>query len=315
MKKFILLILGLAFLYRDSFMAKFFQDDFLLLKLAKTTNPFIPIQNFPYRPLSVQLFYSLDLSPLGFHLLLFSIFVGALYFVYKLSNWQTAVIYAFNISLFPLFYWVATSYFVLAAFFTFGSAYFYKNSKILLSLTFFILGLLSNEIVIVLPLLLLLTKISKKVLWFFIVDGLYLLFRTRLSLPQAQDYTLDFSFRFFSTFKWYFLRIFNLPEGRAAMNPFIIGLFILLILIFLLNYKRFSFKRLLWAICWFLLGALPFFFLPNHMSSYYLTISLFGPAVFIGQYLAKSKFFLVIYILMTVIGLEALSKTHWIILK
>lgn len=325
MKKFLLLLtILLAFIYRNSFFARFFQDDFLLLKLAKAGDIFTPIANFPYRPLSIQIFYGLGFklfgeNPFGYHLLLFLIFIGALFFVYKLSNWQTTIIYAFNISLFPLFYWVAASYFVLAAFFTFGAIYFYQKSKILLALLFFVLGLLSNEIVVVLPILLLLTKISRRVLIFFFVDALYLLFRVSLSLPQAKDYTLDFSLKFLTTFRWYFLRIFNLPEGRLAMSPLILILFICLILILLANYKNFSFKKFILATVWFFVGALPFFFLPFHMSAYYLTISLFGPAVFLCDLLSKNRkltyIFLFLYLLLTVVGLDGLSKTHWIILK
>lgn len=321
---FLLLTVFLAFFYRNAFFARFFQDDFLLLQLAKSGNIFRPIVNFPYRPISIQVFYGFCFklfgeNPLGYHVLLFLIFIAALFFVYKLSNWQTVIIYAFNVSLFPLFYWVAASYFVFAAFFTFGAVYFYKNSKILPALLFFVFGLLSNEIVVVLPLLLLLTKLSKKAWAFFLVDGLYLLFRIRLSLPQAQDYTLDFSLKFLATLKWYFLRIFNLPEGRLAMNSLIFVLFIFLMLILFLSYKNFSFKKFIFGMSWFFIGALPFFFLPYHMSTYYLTISLFGPAVFISSLINSNRkltiIFLIFYLLLSVFGLEALSRTHWIILK
>lgn len=325
MKRFFLLLtIFLALFYRNAFFARFFQDDFLLLQLAKSGNIFRPIANFPYRPVSIQIFYGFCFrlfgeNPFGYHILLFLIFIAALFFVYKLSNWQTVVIYAFNVSLFPLFYWVAASYFVFAAFFTFGAVYFYKNSKILPALLFFIFGLLSNEIVVVLPLLLFLTKISKKVWVFFFIDVLYLFFRTHLSLPQAKDYTLDFSLKFLTTFKWYFLRIFNLPEGRLAINPLILVLFVFLILILLASYKNFSLKKFIFGISWFFIGALPFFFLPYHISAYYLTISLFGPAVFISNILSSNRkltiVFLIFYLSLAVIGLDMLSKTHWIILK
>ena len=325
MKRFFLLLAAfLAILYRNAFFARFFQDDFLLLQLAKSGNIFTPIANFPYRPLSIQIFYGFGFklfgeNPFGYHLLLFLIFIAALFFVYKLSNWQTTVIYAFNVSLFPLFYWVAASYFVLAAFFVFGAVYFYKKQNFVIAFLFFLFGLLSNEIIVVLPLLLLLTKISKKVWIFFFVDALYLLFRMRLALPQAKDYTLDFSLKFLTTFKWYFLRIFNLPEGRSAMNSLILVLFIFLIFILLASYKNFSLKKFIFGISWFFIGALPFFFLPYHMSAYYLTISLFGPAVFMSSLFNSNRklgiIFLVLYLLLTVFGLDALSKTHWIILK
>ena len=186
-----LAIVGLLILlYKDSFISRFFQDDFLLLKLAQSENFFAPIANFPYRPVSINLFYSLGHSlfgpnVIGFHLLNFAFLVGALIFIFLLvkeilQDEKQALfavfLYAFNISLFPLFYWVATSYFTLVAFFVFGGLYFYFRKNHILSFLFFILALLSNELAVVFPaLLFLLSSYLKKVnlrllLFFFITD-------------------------------------------------------------------------------------------------------------------------------------------------
>lgn len=337
MKKILLVILGLAVLYRESFLARFFQDDFYLLDLARSTNPWVPIANFPFRPISVQIFYSFGAwlfgeNPIGYHLLLFCLFSAGLLFLFKVSRHLlkndfaaiiATAIFAFNVSLFPLFYWVAVSYFVLATFFVFGSANFYlgdSQRSFWLAVLFFILGLFSNELVMVLPALLVLLRFSRKVIPFFLIDICFLIFRLVISpFPKAADYALDFSLKFIGTFRWYALRVLNLPEGRAAYSLEMIILLIMMVVVLILAIRYFSVRRLLFAASWFFIGALPFFFLPNHMSAYYLTISLFGPAVFLAEGLAKNKglavCFLGVYIMMTVLGLEALSSTHWIILK
>lgn len=349
--QFVLLSLGLVLLYFNSFTARFFQDDFLLLDLAKKGDYFTPIQNFPYRPISIQVFYGVasllfGKNVLGFHLLLFLFFLASLYFIYKIAEliflkerltpFCAVILYSFNISLFPLFYWIATSYFTLAAFFVFGGIFFYfKKGRFhyFLSWLFFVLGLLSNEVVLVYPLLILsigmlINEINlKKIISFVFVDVLYLIFRVLyISPPLASDYKMDLSLRTISTFRWYFLRIFNLPEGvKISAGPGIYFLSAVLVfsisirILIMIKNKTFPLKLGIFSLFWFLTGAFPFYFLPNHMSSYYLTLSLFGPLVLFSKVLSQNKLtlclFFVSYVLLSFLGLEYLSKTHWIILK
>lgn len=77
-------------------------------------------------------------------------------------------------------------------------------------------------------------------------------------------------------------------------------------------------KLILFGAAFFVFGALPFFFLPNHMSAYYLTIALFGPALIAGNVIKSKKLIILFflgYLLLTIFGLQFLSATHWIILK
>lgn len=77
-------------------------------------------------------------------------------------------------------------------------------------------------------------------------------------------------------------------------------------------------KLILFGAAFFVLSALPFFFLPNHMSSYYLTMALFGPALIFGKFIQGKKLTILVclgYLLLTILGLKFLSHTHWIILK
>lgn len=346
---FLLIVFLLGLVYWDSFTSPFFQDDFLLLNLSKGNNFFAVLPNFPYRPISIHFFYALGRllfgqDVFGFHLLQFVFIILSLVFLYQIAkkitlNSRVAIlavfIYSFNVSLFPLFYWVATSYFVLGTFFLCGAIYFYlqKNKYTLfLSALFLVLGLLSNEIVLVFPgLLLSVGLLTKTVNWknfkiLTLVDLVYLVFRiVFFTNPASGDYKLDFSLRFFATARWYVLRIFNLAEGvdRQGLLPLFLGAILIsvisLALIRQLRNHIFPLSYLFFAAVWFFLGALPFFFLPNHMSAYYLTISLFGHSVLLSKILSTGKLsliiFLVIYLLMTLTGLSFLKETHWIIQK
>src|SRR3989344_62498 len=317
------LIFGLIILYRDSLFARFFQDDFILKNIALTRGLLEPIANFPYRPIAIQLFYNLSDTPVFLHMFLFFTFLAGLFYIFKITkSYTTVLLYAFNISLFPLFYWVATSYFSILFLEIFLGAYLYLKNRNKPALLVFVAALLTNELAIVFPALLVLLDFLyknlnlKKIFPFIFLSLCYLPFRLLISpFPQVDDYKLDFSLKFFATARWYALRIFNLPEG-IRNNPLIIILFALLIVLVLLNIKRLNLKLLAFSVIWFFVGALPFFFLPNHMSAYYLTISLFGPMVFLAEIVKKFKpVFLTIYIILSFLGLEFLKTSHWIILK
>lgn len=151
--KILIIICLTAFVYRDSFTSRFFQDDAILLKISQTVSVFNPIPNYPYRPVAIQLFYGpafnmFGLNPTGYHIILFVAFCATVYFVYLIARELlgksdpaiiTAFFYALNISIFANFYWIANSYFSLGAFLFFATIYFYlKSGK--LSLVFFYLS-------------------------------------------------------------------------------------------------------------------------------------------------------------------------------
>lgn len=344
-----LVLLGLVILYLPSFTARFFQDDFLLLELAKQGDWFTPVAGFPYRPLSIHVFYGLGLlffgsNPLGFHLLLFLIFLISLYFLRQISRLllgsddanTVVIIYAYNISLFPLFYWIATSYITLAVFSVLGGLFFYLRGRrfdAIITVGLFILGLLSNELMVVFPALLLAVDwYLKRFHWqrtllYASISLAYFCIRVALAvLPRGEAYTLNFTApTFLATFRWYFLRVFNLPEGvKIAAGPEIYLLFGVVTAMIIWQVVRqirqgtFPYRLGLFSLWWFLAGALPFYFLPNHMSSYYLSIALLGPSIFLGKLLSGSKLiwiFVFSYLLLAIAGLNYLSETHWIILK
>ncbi len=323
----LVLVFCVALVYRDSFTASFFQDDKILLGISSRIPFWQPIANFPYRPIAIQFFYGIcyflfGQNVFGYHLILFLVFVATLFVIFSLADHilkskkkalTTTFFYALNISLFANFYWVATSYFTLGAFFFFLTVLLYLKNNRIFFLTF-VLAVLTNEIGFVLPLIFFLIR-RPKVPVLVLTGGLLLARLIFAGYPQAPDYNLALSI---APLRWYAFRALNLPEGVDRIgNPLIfifLGAFLVLVL-----FGEKSRRIFLLGLAWFLIAALPFYFLPAHQSSYYLTMALFGPALYFGNALGHKLRLLIIaisiYLVMTIIGLEFLRQTHWIILK
>lgn len=342
------LLILVALVYRDSFTSRFFQDDKLLLGLSNSANIFAPIANFPYRPIAIGMFYSLGrllfgTNVLGFHLLEFIFFGVTLFALFVLANkilrdaqksLATVFFYALNISLFANFYWVATSYFSLGfvLFLLAIISYLGKGKWSIVGLYLFaVLAIGSNELAFVLPgIFILLNWFFKnwpKKFWIFTgFDLILIILRTLIAgLPKGSDYAIKINLSVFSNLRWYGLRALNLPEGvnRAADSIIWVSFFVFILVLIYAFWKYWRLghhnsKVLVFGAGWFIISALPFFFLPGHMSSYYLTFSLLGPAIVLAEIFGKSKLLYlagIAYLILTVTGLHFLSQTHWIILK
>lgn len=341
--KFFLLLLLVGLIYRDSFTARFFQDDKLNLELAATKNflAVIPGANH-FRPVSVQGFYFLGetlfgYDPLGYHLLGFGIFSATLFLVFQTAKLITnnqkqsliiTFLYATNISLFANFFWIANSQFVIGGFFFFLSLLLFYSKKIAwLTAPMFLLGLASNEqilsLVFVLPVLSFLFKkpfpkyVYVAIVTLGIVWAGFKVFA--FGMPTTADYAINLNpVTAIQTFRWYVLRALNLPEGVKLTTDWLFtGAWILFL--FSLIKRKVNWKLILTGVFWFIVTLGIFIFLPKHMSAHYLTIALFGSSLIISELLPKKNIFLsaalALYLFLTVRGLDFLARTHWIILK
>lgn len=342
----LLIIFLTALVYRNSFFSPFFQDDKVLLNSSTAGSFFIQIVPATYRPISQQLFYFLGnqffgRNVFGYHLVLFGVFALTLVVLFaladKLLKSKTKALiavffYAFNISLFANFYWIATSYFSIGALFYFLTLYFYLKKEIKNAFLFgvsFLLALGSNEIAFTIPIIVLLInwyqKYWPKRAWVFLaLCALLVVLRAAvIGFPKAVDYTIQFNLTAVATLRWYLLRALNLPEGvdrGGRVFYLLFFIFVLTILISVSKYlrqKQNNLRVLILGCGLFVFGALPFYFLPGHMSSYYLTTALLGPSLILGEVSYKKAVLalMAIYLVMTVLGLNFLSQTHWIILK
>jgi hypothetical protein len=300
-----------------------------------------------YRPVALQLFYGVGLTlfgfnPLGYHLLEFAAFSLTVILVFHLASrflqdefkaWAAAFFYALNISLFGNFYWIATSYFSLGGLFYFLSVYFYlRPGKIaaLATLLAVTAALLTNELALTLPLLFCLISGYRRFWPGRLLAGAgvalsYLIVKLVLiGTPAAPDYAFAFSGRVLAAARWYFWRVLNLPEGVNRTTDWVIlvlfGLLVAALAAGAVVFRRkISGRRIFFGISWFVIGALPFFFLPGHLSAYYLTMALFGTALIFAEILGHDRKLaagaMLIYLLLTIRGLDFLRGTHWMILK
>lgn len=320
------------FLYRDSFSAYFFQDDWFTIKISQAQNIseflsfFIPRTDvIYYRPLGMQVpFFILQnlfgVNALPFHLLtlithMINIFL-VFYLIRLLSNnifvsLLSSFLYGTSLTHYIPFFWSATYSFVLGPTLFYLTFILYLKGKIKQSILCFILGMLTNEIVIILPFVLLMYELlfrrNKKLLSqsvnFLLIGGLIFFIRLIIFPPPIMgDYKIELGSYLINSLKAYFLWSFNWPEEMKAqfvsffginsqftrefafyLRIFMVSLFVNVILFYfgptlmMIYNRRFRYlKRIIFGMIWFIVGLSPVLLFPKHTFSYYLPISLVG---------------------------------------
>lgn len=339
-----------AVFYRDAFFAPFYREDVFFLATALPRDLFRAVPEIHYHPISVPLYYSLTRTFFGsnyfyYHLVEFVFYFVGLFFSWLLArkltgSWKKATIalflFALNISFFANFYWIAVSHFSIGAAFFFGSLYFFLLKGKLNGLIFLLLllgSLGSNEAAIVLfPIFWLLAWYFKyfdraRLVTTSIFGCFYFVLRFfYFQLPTVTDYSVKVDFQALKTFEWYFLRGLNLPEGiRFSGDNVLLGFFAVLIFILTVAGVRYfrrpgcKIRLIIFGLLWIILGGLPFYLLPNHLSSYYFTFAFLGLGIVFAEILGRQKAlaiaFCTAYFFLSIRGLDFLENTHWIILK
>lgn len=233
----LLLVFLPFFIFYPSLKYFFFQDDFLHLKTTIIGNfsDFLsffkpPEEAIYYRPLSLQIYFFLTqlifgLKPIFFRLIAFIFFLMNVFLVKKLITKLTKNIFiGFSVSFlygisschFITLFWICEFSLILGMFFFLLSLLCYPRK---LSWLFFSLGLLSHELIIILPVLLffywLIFKKDniKNLTPFLIIGFLYLVFRFIIfPIPLKGTYSPVLNIKTLNIFLWYFLWSLNLPE-------------------------------------------------------------------------------------------------------
>lgn len=264
-KKTLFVIIPGLVVYFSSLKYGFSQDDFIFLYISKVNNLmeflnfFNPLAKFPdlffYRPLTTQVYFSLNqnlfgLNPLPFRieaLILHLINAVLFYFVVK-KVWKDEKVALLSSGLYSLSAVHFLSLFYIAAFQQIGATFFvllstlaffaYRDGKkkgyYLLSLAAFVGALFSKETSLILPLLLLFLEFLRRekekiilvskdtfrklVPYFLIIPG-YLILRWVgfQSTFGEGSYNFDFSLSaIFQNIKWYILWVFGLPEVLSS---------------------------------------------------------------------------------------------------
>lgn len=332
----LLIIVTVLLLYYPALTTFFSQDDFFMFKVSQTNGtltgflklfapvPFAVKGIAFYRPVFREslhnIYYSIfGLDQIPFRILLFTIHFFNAFLVYKLIN---MLFKRKNIAFFTALFFaisaanVSTLYYLAGGIEAEGATMFGLLSLVLyrknffLSLLFFILGLASHEIIMMIPLVLAgkvlidypkgqrLNNILK--LWPFFLALFVLLyidfFRIGFSTGETQ-YQPVFNIKTLAqSFGWYCLWAFGLPETLIdyvlpglKLNPNLMRywsnyyvvifpafaaastLLMIFVVHLLIRAKKVLLdRRFLLLVLWLLVGLLPVIFLPAHKSSHYL---------------------------------------------
>lgn len=355
-----------------SFNYYFFQDDWFILNWITNNNlsSFFSFRSdiVYWRPLSIPLYFWLsnkffNLNPLGFHLVAFMLFFLLIFAVYKLflilfEDKRIGISIVILYSIWPIHFislsWLAATQYIMAPLMIVASLIllikFSQKSdslSIIFSYFFYFLGLLSHEIVSVTPFLFLgLLWVNKKlvnlkpVLPMVVASIAFLVIRLNLApIDFKNEYQVLIGSESLSSFIWYFLWSFNLPESfRELIHPNLpsqslkvlrqfwwistssILLFTIFFVLLLHNVKKnFKyFKYYLFGAYWFILSILPYLFIPKHAFPMYLSLAGIGILYMVAINFQKKNgillnLFLFLWIVSALSNLQFTKATHWLI--
>lgn len=337
-------LVGSAFLYREVFFAYFFQDDWFSLRISNAGSIgdvigfFVPRTDvIYYRPLGMQVPYFLlqrffGLTSFPYHALTFTFHAANIVLVYRLlQRFHISPLFASigsflygvsTVHYMPL-YWTATFAFAAGPTFLFSSFLvfisFLSNGiyqRYFLSLALFLLGLLTNEMVAVLPFLFGIYMWYERKQWrgaiwllpYIVCIGVLFLLRFFVfSPPLSGSYEQAVGVAIVHNIKGYVLWSLQFPEEIAyqfisffrlngqfvsdfarflTIQTWATSVFILSVgAVWVMEIRLGRIKKLagifLFSLGWFLIGLLPVLFFTGHSFSYYLPVSLVGMIYFI----------------------------------
>lgn len=344
------------FVYHRLFSSYFFMDDFFFLNLTKTQMAkgllhfFVPVRYIPYRPLSQQFFFFplfklFGLNPFPFHIVVLCFHIVNAILVFRILRMITknktkaqllSILYVVSPLHFVGLYSLTGSYIIFGMFHFLVSFWFWlrfeKSSRKLqyiLSLVFFILGILSAEIIAVLPVLIWIMSKKKIINRFFLtIPHLVIIFFSLLinifyaGSPQSGAFRY-YPFTFFSSFRWYVLRSFGLPEGIKNGNIVLQTIVLLFFLLFfvmicsgLFLKRTLLFNRLKEKIKytgWIFIGSLPYILMSQHLNPIYFSSAFIGVLLLFSTFFSKSILtgVVLVYVLLSFFSIQLLSDTHW----
>lgn len=352
MKKTILALLCIVsaalVIFHDSFSVYFFQDDFFLLDISNVQSIdgllrfFIPRGDVQfYRPLSHEGFYFIiqnlfGFQPFAFHLVAWIFWLIAVFIVFKISKFYlkshryrilVTGLYALSAIHYNSLFWISNFSYQASAVFYFSAIAVYLSGigsrrKFALLISLFVIGLLMNEFLITLPLMIIadnyILKRKQKfqhtyfIIWSLIVISLYVILRFVLFKPNFGTYHFSFSPQVISSYRFFILFFLNWGETIKDQlitywkirTDFVQSNF-LVVMIWILNALIWIFPVSLLIIqwwrrkmitdiasifggIWFLIALLPIIFVQSHISPHQGTIALFGFLILIVSSLENS---------------------------
>src|SRR3990167_9048037 len=323
----------------------FSQDDFTHLLISRIDDFsdvwkfFIPVKTaIFYRPLSVQLstwlfVYIFNLKFFWFHAVALTMHVVNVVLVYKLlsrfvKHYRLAYLGAFIYGVHPVhfmsLFWMAGFSMVLAPLFAFAAMLAFVDKKHGWFLVWFTLGLLSNELVIMVPFILMLQRKTRWLIPAFVAAGALMVLRFLLvPVSLGSEYVMSFSpVTWVINLRWQVMRSMGLPEGfRAYLNWPSIQLAVIFLSGFWaiwLSSVQIK-KRILLGIGWYVLSLMPVLLLVHHQSPIYQIIGLPGfilVIMLLGEKAVESRLKFGILAGVFFVGafwsVRAMNDYHWV---
>lgn len=323
-------LLSTFLLFQPTFNTYFFQDDWfsLLNSQVKTFEDFVfffvPREELIYyRPLGMQMPFFLSqsifgLNPLPFRIATFVTHIFNGYILYllldillkeKRTAFFGALLYLTSSIHLTIFYWAATFAFVLAPTYFFGGFYLFIVKRYRLSLVALILGLMTNELLVTLPLaltafLFIERKFEIRRIWvFWLTSGIYTVFRITSSFSSSAAYgRVESVNEFAKSLRNYALWMFHWPEeihnqfvSFITLNQIFLRdfsgyavIFTICVLVFVVYFWVFPLWKIastkkkpdltlfFFGLCWFVITLSPVLYFENHRYAYYLPIPFAG---------------------------------------
>jgi len=351
----IILLSIITLIFSPAIIYPFFQDDFFALVTTKITSLsdiwrlFLPVSEAVYyRPLGIQLYFGLMQfvglgKPIWFHLMSLLVHLLNTYLIYRLtvkifSRERLAKLTAFLWGTSPIHYfalgWAVNFSFVLVITWSILAILAAGEGKGLRAILFLFLGLMTNEIAVVIPLLVILLNGGKRLIipMLTAVAG-YGIWRMLTGVKIEGDYVIGLT-TVVSTLRWYGLWILGWSDivrdfirWGAVFRPEFIKIFPAVVWVYAVELaaviillgrlfqkslraegRQTSRSVAILGFSWMLVGLLPVMFFSRHIYSHYGAVAAIGvywlaaEAVNRRQWMAAAVIWLMVAI--TTLGLN-----------
>lgn len=264
-------------------------------------------------------------------LLLFLIFKKL--FLEKSAALFSSIIYATHPAHFIALFWISGATVNIGFFFLCLAIYCLLSKKGALAVSFYLLALLASESMIAGSLIMIILLIFKKalsrqkvlILFIFLVTLLFIVLRFLFFMSKVTSdvYRLEFSAETFWAFKYYFLRVLGFLEGHGKSFLSVLLVFWLFALGFANSNQHWiktNWPKLLLAAIIIFIGFFPFILIPSHLSSHYVSISIWGYSMLCGILIKKVDrkflfFFVLVFLFVSYISIRLNMKNSWVIYR
>jgi len=347
-----------VFFFQDDFINMYIGwikniDDLKTMLFSFQYYPYSAYRPIPYAIFGFLIINLFHLNTVVTHIVMYLIHLFNSFLLYrisqnlnlsKLQSFLTAFLYATSAIHIGALYWWSGHYVTIGTTFLLLSMIFYlkyiknKSSNFFWLTIFLYIGtLLSNESLLLSPIIFFAiakAKSFKLLTSVTIISVLSFLFRKNVSkFGELPDYTIGTLPQILNTLKWYLARLLNIPESVKSIQSeqkilFITATILMLFIIFIKIYysKKDIYKTniLKLGLIIFFTCSFPYFLLPHHLSSYYLSSGFLGIALIIGYIFGlrtrnpsigniSLAFFIVFWMVTAVLNVQYINKTSWLV--